>query len=999
MRGSKKTNESTTPVTSPPDAERSSTHEKPYDDILALQRSAGNQAAGRLLQHSGQPLDERTRAFMESRFGADFSQVRVHTDSDADALAGRFSAKAITNRNDVAFREGAYRPGTAGGDRLIAHELTHVIQQGEARGDVVEQSSGDSFEQEADQAAGNLYSNNAIQATPSSAAPMVQASLTDYFSTTYDDLKGAAVRKAVELLGPLDRSTMTNGLELALRNDIIWMFLQQHPALAGNEAQLEWLRSTRGAVGAFFNFITDPNSYKDDVRAFFDPYMKQGGQLVKDHGDDLLVELDVPAQYREALWDGMGLVGDLAYSAAEMVVFDMVLDTVFFWNFQSEHDIFDEAWKNYEAGKTDALDLIIEHISILINVVGRAADLIPLILSIVGTVGGGAGGGTVGSVAPGAGTAVGGGTGAGAGGAAGLGASEVVGLVASMGPAGLESVKLAKAISERLLKEQTDEQKQHDVHQIFASLAALAFMAVFAFVPGLAMRMGRAVGRQLKQIIPDISRLLSPQHLRQLGMGSEIPAAASAHAGGRASRPDPKPAGETSVPPPIAAAEPPADVATPSKPVSPEAIPSQSPAESPAQMHPRIAERRAAVEREKANLQHTATDEPDADLDNVVEFPQKPPPDDGPGHPEEAALQAQIDEPLLRTGTDDQPAGIPASTSKPDAPRAMADDGSHGAPRTSSASTLQNPLQPVSRAGNPGAAASSSRPGASNTSSGNQPSSTPQRFLRKAKLGRTRTSIISRARRYDVGPAGSEASWFGRVWKSRPGKIKEGSRAHRSLNDTFLRAQAELDMLAPARLEAERLRLIARARAANRLHEPEFQRLLRSRPQTLTRHDSIVARERWHDDLTLSLRGQGYNQALRARNEAKVSFRHTDTRSVMQDAGLQSEHLLPQSVIELDPVAIETHMSPSNSPTIMIDEDLHRAGMTYGLGAHVLTDYNNPIEMVDAVIANYRALLNTPRFSHLPRQQYEAGFRLLRQTYLDKFPEVFDLNRLDWTRF
>jgi hypothetical protein len=83
------------------------------------------------LKGGGQPLTASTRSFFESRFGADFSHVRVHTDSKAAETASSINAKAFTKGRDVVFNSGQYSPGTSSGKRLLAHELTHVVQQGE----------------------------------------------------------------------------------------------------------------------------------------------------------------------------------------------------------------------------------------------------------------------------------------------------------------------------------------------------------------------------------------------------------------------------------------------------------------------------------------------------------------------------------------------------------------------------------------------------------------------------------------------------------------------------------------------------------------------------------------------------------------------------------------------------------------------------------------------------------------------------------------------------
>jgi outer membrane protein OmpA-like peptidoglycan-associated protein len=82
-----------------------------------------------VLRSPGQPLDAGTRTFMEPRFGHDFSRVRVHTDAQAAESARAVNALAYTVGRDVVFNTGHYAPGTTAGRRLLAHELTHTIQQ------------------------------------------------------------------------------------------------------------------------------------------------------------------------------------------------------------------------------------------------------------------------------------------------------------------------------------------------------------------------------------------------------------------------------------------------------------------------------------------------------------------------------------------------------------------------------------------------------------------------------------------------------------------------------------------------------------------------------------------------------------------------------------------------------------------------------------------------------------------------------------------------------
>ncbi len=117
----------------------SSLEEEPEDEELQLKPASTSQGPGRAgvdaadvapPPGSGRGLHPADRAFMEPRFGHDFSRVRVHADASAAAAAQSVNARAYTLGQDIAFGAGQYAPGTAQGRRLLAHELTHVVQQG-----------------------------------------------------------------------------------------------------------------------------------------------------------------------------------------------------------------------------------------------------------------------------------------------------------------------------------------------------------------------------------------------------------------------------------------------------------------------------------------------------------------------------------------------------------------------------------------------------------------------------------------------------------------------------------------------------------------------------------------------------------------------------------------------------------------------------------------------------------------------------------------------------
>src|SRR5690606_12530548 len=77
----------------------------------------------------GSALDTDSHSFMSSRFGSDFSGVKIHTDSRAIQLNRNLNARAFTVGSDIYFNQGQYNPHSSEGRRLLAHELTHVVQQ------------------------------------------------------------------------------------------------------------------------------------------------------------------------------------------------------------------------------------------------------------------------------------------------------------------------------------------------------------------------------------------------------------------------------------------------------------------------------------------------------------------------------------------------------------------------------------------------------------------------------------------------------------------------------------------------------------------------------------------------------------------------------------------------------------------------------------------------------------------------------------------------------
>src|SRR5262249_26939685 len=129
-----------------------------------------------VLSSPGERLDHATRTLMEPRFGRDLSHVRVHADSNAAESARAVNALAYTVGRDVVFAAGKYSPSTSEGRGLLAHELTHVVQQaaGAASSRAVSISTSREPEIEADRMAAGILRSQAPVSTHTSAPGQIQ---------------------------------------------------------------------------------------------------------------------------------------------------------------------------------------------------------------------------------------------------------------------------------------------------------------------------------------------------------------------------------------------------------------------------------------------------------------------------------------------------------------------------------------------------------------------------------------------------------------------------------------------------------------------------------------------------------------------------------------------------------------------------------------------------------------------------------------------------------
>ncbi len=160
--------------------------------LLRLQRAVGNAGVGALMEEDRSPvhgvinsgggsaLAPDVRADMETRFGHDFGDVRVHTDGAAHESAKSVNAQAYTVGSNIVFQRDTYDPASAQGRHMLAHELTHVVQQRsgpvdgtDAGGGVKVSDPSDRFEREAVANADRVMSAAPV-AAPAAAGPAVQ---------------------------------------------------------------------------------------------------------------------------------------------------------------------------------------------------------------------------------------------------------------------------------------------------------------------------------------------------------------------------------------------------------------------------------------------------------------------------------------------------------------------------------------------------------------------------------------------------------------------------------------------------------------------------------------------------------------------------------------------------------------------------------------------------------------------------------------------------------
>ncbi|MCX7114207.1 MAG: DUF4157 domain-containing protein [Proteobacteria bacterium] len=268
--------------------------EKP--DLLSASRAVGRatQSEGEIpsivhetLRSSGQPLDSNTRLFMEPRFGHDFSRVQIHTGANAVESANAVNALAYTVGRDIVFASGQYAPNTKSGQRLLAHELTHVVQQTNSSTLPVSRISrpSDPHEHEADQIAERIMQHSPTVDDERTDQGLSPGNVANSLPLQRQEDDGGDGGGAQAESGASGGSSSQEGFEINTDELMVlpqWQFLEspERPAL-GSTATSELRPSLQRQFGA--RWCDNPSQMRKVTSGTF-----EGGKTLDDYFPDLV---------------------------------------------------------------------------------------------------------------------------------------------------------------------------------------------------------------------------------------------------------------------------------------------------------------------------------------------------------------------------------------------------------------------------------------------------------------------------------------------------------------------------------------------------------------------------------------------------------------------------------------------------------------------------------------------------------------------------------------
>jgi len=268
-------------------------HLKPLDSRGSPFIQAKGDGAGRVgsavynrIQSSmggGNPMPGDTKRFMESRFGADFSDVKIHAGEESAQLNRALSAKAFTINNNIYFNNGQYQPQSDSGKHLLAHELGHVVQQGRNRSGVPQSTAVQRFASEEHQNLGDVATNKATYNI---------GTATDKVELTHGDI----IALSGDVFMPEDLFRLAaipgnKGQKVGTSDEVLWGL--QDPRIWEMRAEKDPTKRFAGTKDPRFEVggIYAGYTFSDDVKStVFERYQKLGaanmGHFVAPAGRD-----------------------------------------------------------------------------------------------------------------------------------------------------------------------------------------------------------------------------------------------------------------------------------------------------------------------------------------------------------------------------------------------------------------------------------------------------------------------------------------------------------------------------------------------------------------------------------------------------------------------------------------------------------------------------------------------------------------------------------------
>ena len=352
----------------------------------------------------GAPLPSETRSFMEPRFRADFSGVRIHTDSRAARLAARLAARAFTFGRHIFFGRDQYRPDSREGAELLAHELTHTIQQGETI-------------QRSEDAAVRMRAPTAVrERAPAQAQRLGTSDALNFFADRANLIPGFRMFTLVLGVNPINMSRVERSAANILRalvefipgGGLIVQALDNHGVFdragAWIEQQINALgltgRSIRAAIDEFLDGLTwsdifDLGGVWNRARRIFTEPIDRilalarsvGGEIIRMIKDAILRPLAELASQTRA-WDLLCAVlgrnpitGDAVPRTAETLIggFMKLIDQEEVWNNLRESGAVPRAWAWFQGTLAGVLAFVRELPDRFVNAL-RALEIADIVL-------------------------------------------------------------------------------------------------------------------------------------------------------------------------------------------------------------------------------------------------------------------------------------------------------------------------------------------------------------------------------------------------------------------------------------------------------------------------------------------------------------------------------------------------------------------------------------------------------------------------------------------